>query len=132
MEKSPHSAEEEALTRKLLAFIADELDLDETVPFPFPEERVQEMMQELYKEIERPASPAAPSPISPDAAPSSTVISGIDVAGSGRGFPVTQNEVAVVDGGNGGDALALLGFGEEDFYDEGDIYDYEWLGRVLN
>ncbi|KAL2317915.1 hypothetical protein Fmac_031791 [Flemingia macrophylla] len=50
MEQNPNPAEEEAPTRKLHEILA-EMDKEECEEFSFQEEMVEEVMQELYKEI---------------------------------------------------------------------------------
>lgn len=49
MEKSPETTEEEALTKKLQELLS-ESDNEETENFNCQEEKVEEMMQDLYKE----------------------------------------------------------------------------------
>ncbi|KAJ1442802.1 hypothetical protein SESBI_00682 [Sesbania bispinosa] len=142
-----YSEEEEALTGKLRELLA-ESDNEETGQFRFQEEMVEEVMQDLYKEIA--FSAAGDGPVQPTifiddgkngscgasiSASASTVMAGIEVASFTGGFPATENVSAVVevDGGRS-DAFALFGFGEENKmqgFDRGDIDD-EWVGRVLS
>lgn len=149
MEKTPNSTEEEeeALTRKLQE-ILDEFDKEETGKFCFQEEKVEEMMQELYKEITSCAShELSNSPISIHdvnnescgvliSGSKSSIMAGIKVVSSTSRFPVTRKRLATVTTTeNENISETLFRFKEEKerrkFFNDEDHLDCEWVGRIL-
>lgn len=131
MEQSPNPSEEEeeGLKGKLHELLDESDGEGECGQFRFQEETVEEVMQELYKEIAFPLSQTVPSSVfvndgkngSCGASVSdtaSTVMAGIEVVSPGAGgFPVTGNVSAAV---------------EEEKKIEGFDLDDEWIGRVLS
>ncbi|RDX63007.1 hypothetical protein CR513_58607, partial [Mucuna pruriens] len=140
MEKTPNTKEEESLTRKLHELLA-ELDNEETEKFCFQEEMVEEVMQELYKEI---AFSTSHAPLNPpntifidDAknescealvlSSTSTMMAGIEVVTKKGSTPIattTEKDTSC-------QTLFELKEKKMVVFDDKDHLDCEWVGRIL-
>ncbi|KAK7383320.1 hypothetical protein VNO78_28996 [Psophocarpus tetragonolobus] len=143
MEQNNPNSTEEALTR-ILHDLSAELDNEEMDQFCFEEEKVKEMMKELYKEItfsSNHVSSPNPSLFINDAkngscgvlisSSKSTIMAGIEVVSSTSRFPVTKK------GSTKSRGKTLFKYREEKngkrknkVRDE-DHLDCEWVGSVL-
>ncbi|ESW33007.1 hypothetical protein PHAVU_001G035700 [Phaseolus vulgaris] len=148
MEKTPNSTEEEVLTRKFQE-ILDEFDKEESVKFCFQEEKVEEKMQELYKEMTFSAThELSNSPVSFHdvknescgaliSSSKSSIMAGIKVVSSTSRFPVTRKRFARVAKADNEDSSKTFSFKEEEnerrknLFNDEDHLDCEWVGRIL-
>lgn len=115
MEESPQpQCTTEALTGKLNELLTDS-DNDAAVQFFFEEEMIEEVMQELYKEIASPKPPASPTPPLPSPSPSLSPSSQSSYSPNTKvEMPTEKEKESPLKGRE----------------DEGD-FDEEWLARVL-
>ena len=124
-EESPHSTE--SLIGKLQELFTD--SDNDVGQFCFQEEMIEEVMQELYKEI---ACSPLPIPLSPTSTPLPS-LQPSHAPNAKEGMPGTEN------GSLHDESDKLVGFGvveekkmEEGFEDGEDFDDDEWLARVLS
>ncbi|CAJ1972877.1 unnamed protein product [Sphenostylis stenocarpa] len=148
MDKTPNSTEE-ALTGKLQE-ILDEFDKEEIEKFCFQEEKVEEMVQELYKEITISINhEISSSPIFIHDAKNescgvlvsgskASTMAGIEVVSSTSRFPVNKNRlVEVVAMDKEDNSKSLFKFRNEknerkkNLFNDEDHLDCEWVGRIL-
>ncbi|KAG2390231.1 hypothetical protein LR48_Vigan07g257400 [Vigna angularis] len=138
MENTPNSTQEEVKARKLQE-ISDELDKEEEPEkFCLEEEKVEEMMQELYKEItfNHEAKNESCGELISDS--KSSTMAGMKVVSSSRKFAETRNRLATVAMTEKGDSIKTLFRIREEknerrkkLFNDEDHLDCEWVGRIL-
>ncbi|WVY90284.1 hypothetical protein V8G54_035798 [Vigna mungo] len=141
MEKNPNSTQEEVIARKLQE-ISDELDKEEEPgKFCFQEDKVEEMVQELSKEMtfstifnHEAKNESCGTLISGS---KSSTMAGMKVS-CRRKFAETRNRLTTVAMTEKGDSSkTLFRFREEknekrkNLFNDEDHLDCEWVGRIL-